>query len=104
MSLIHDTGILVGLLSVSAFLAQPRAASARSDDGAPPQFSAFACYQMVQDAGRPIAWARWAKGLPLEKARSAKFRDGTPVWAANLVKEWIADAYQWRASDEQVRQ
>ena len=104
MSLIHDTRILVGVLSVSAFLAQPRAASARSDDGAPPQFSTVACYQMVQDAGRPIAWARWEKGLPLEKAQSAKFRDGTPVWAANLVQEWIVDAYQWRASDEQVRQ
>jgi len=104
MCLIRNTGIFLGLLLVSAFLAQPRAASARSDDGAPPQFNAVACYQLVQHAGRPIAWARWEKGLSLERTRSAKFRDGTPVWAANLVQEWIVDAYQWRASDEQVRQ
>jgi len=103
-SLIPNTGILLGLLLLSSFLAQPRAASARGDDGAPPEFNAGACYQLVQDAGRLIASARWEKGLSLEKTRSAKFRDVNPVWGNSLVQDWIADAYQWRASDEQVRQ
>jgi hypothetical protein len=104
MSLIRNTGILLGLLLLSALLAQPRAASAHRHDDVPPEFNAVACYQLVQDSARPIAWARWEKGFSLEKTRSAKFRADTPVWAINLVQEWIADAYQWRASDEQVRQ
>jgi hypothetical protein len=104
MSLIRTTEILLGLLVLSAFLAQPRAASARSGDGAQPAFDAVACYRLVQDAGRPIAWARWEKGLSLEKTRSAKFRADTPLWAVDLVQQWIADAYQWRASDDQIRQ
>jgi len=42
MSLIRNTEILLGLLVLCVFLTQPRAASAHSDDGAPPQFNAVA--------------------------------------------------------------
>jgi hypothetical protein len=101
---IRNTWILLGLL-FSVFVAlPPRAASARGHDGAPREFNAAACYQLVEDAGRPIAWARWEKGFSLEKTRSPKFHDDTPLWMIRLVQEWIADAYQWRASDEQIRQ
>jgi hypothetical protein len=67
-------------------------------------FSPVACYQLVQDAGRMIAWARWEQGLSLEKARSSGFRAGTPDWMVDLVQTWISDAYQWRATDEQIRE
>jgi len=40
----------------------------------------------------------------VEKTRSAELHDGTPVWASRLVREWIADAYEWHASNEQIRQ
>ena len=101
---IRNTAVLLGVL-LCIFAAQlPRIATARGHDGTPPEFNAVACYQLVQDAGRPIAWARWEKGLSVEKTRSAKFRDDAPVWAIHLVQEWIADAYQWHASNEQIRQ
>jgi hypothetical protein len=70
----------------------------------PPDYTAAACYGLVQNAGRAIAWARWEKGLSLEKTRSAPFRASTPGWGIDLVKGWIDDAYQWRATDQQIRQ
>jgi len=101
---IRDAVLLFGLLLLTIGVQLPRAASAHGYNGASPQFSAAACQQLVQDAGRPIAWARWEKGLSLEKTRSAKLRDSMPGWVGQLVQEWIADAYQWRANDEQIRQ
>jgi hypothetical protein len=66
--------------------------------------TAIACYELVQDAGRMIAWARWEQGFSLEKTRSAPFPPNTPPWMVALVQEWITDAYQWQATDEQVLQ
>jgi hypothetical protein len=66
------------------------------------QFTTAACYDLVQDAGRMIAWARWERHFSVEKTRSAGFRDNTPQWVIELVQDWIADAYQWRATDQQV--
>ena len=68
----------------------------------PRQFSTVACYELVQDAGRMIAWARWERQFPLEKTLSGRFPDDTPAWAVDLVGGWITDAYQWRVTDEQV--
>ena len=82
----------------------PPVAFAHENERPPSEYSAAACYGLVQDAGRGIAWARWEKGLSLEKTRSTPFRADTPTWVIDLVQGWIADAYQWRATDEQVRQ
>jgi hypothetical protein len=101
---IRNTGILLGLL-LSVFMAQaPRAEAANSQEGAPPEFNAAACYRLVQDAGRQIAWARWEQRFPVDKIRSAVLRDGTPSWATDLVKYWITDAYEWEPSDQQIQQ
>jgi len=62
------------------------------------------CYELVQDAGRMIAWARWEQGFSLEKTRSAPFPANTPPWMIALVQDWITDAYQWQATDEQILQ
>src|SRR5262245_21185552 len=43
-------------------------------------FSPVVCYELVQDAGRMIAWARWEGGLSLEQTRSAPFPPNTPPW------------------------
>jgi hypothetical protein len=40
----------------------------------------------------------------MEKTRSAVLRDDTPSWAVDLENEWIGDAYEWRASTEQIQQ
>ena len=87
----NTAAVLLGVL-LCVFAAQsPRVASARGHDGTPPEFNAVACYQLVQDAGRPIAWARWEKGLSVEKTglqssattrpygRSTWFRNGSPT-------------------------
>jgi hypothetical protein len=70
----------------------------------PPEYSAPACYSLVEGAGRAIAWARWEKHLSREKTRSAPFRPNTPAWVIDLVKGWIDAAYEWRATDQQIRQ
>lgn len=79
-------------------------AFAHMNEPPPPDYTAAACYGLVQNAGRAIAWARWEKGLSLEKTRSAPFRASTPGWVIDLVNGWIDDAYQWRATDQQIRQ
>ena len=66
--------------------------------------TSLACYELVQDAGRMIAWARWEQGFSLEKTRAAPFPPNTPPWMVALVQEWITDAYQWQATDEQILQ
>ena len=67
-------------------------------------FTRGMCYELVQDAGRMIAWARWERGFSLEQARSAPFPSDTPPWMLTLVQDWITDAYQWQVTDEQVLQ
>jgi hypothetical protein len=62
------------------------------------------CHELVQDAGRMVAWARWEQGFSLEKTRSAPFPPNTPPWMVALVQDWITDAYQWQATDEQILQ
>jgi len=61
-----------------------------------------ACKQLVWDAGRMVAWARWDKGLPLERTRSVSFPPDTPAWMVAQVQNWITDAYQWQPTDDQV--
>jgi len=82
----------------------PRPAAAHGQESPTPEFNAVACYQLVQDTGRRIAWARWEQRFPAEKIRSAVLRDSTPTWAVELVKEWVTDAYEWHPSDQQVQQ
>jgi hypothetical protein len=97
-------GIALVLLLGATFTEFPRAAFAHGYEPPPAEFSAVACYGLVDAAGRSIAWARWEKHLSLEKTRSAPFRANTPLWAIELVNGWIEDAYQWRATDTQIRQ
>jgi hypothetical protein len=51
-----------------------------------------------------IAWARWEGRLSRADVQSAKIREGTPPWIVELVQLWIVDAYEWRATDDQVFQ
>jgi hypothetical protein len=70
----------------------------------PYRFTSGACKQLVQDAGRMIAWARWEQGYSLEKTRAAQFPAETPVWMIDLVQAWITDAYEWQVTDDQILQ
>jgi hypothetical protein len=70
----------------------------------PPTYTAPACRSLVLDTGRMIAWARWEKRYPLEKVRFDPYQDGTPSWVIQLVERWVVDAYEWKATDEQVLQ
>jgi hypothetical protein len=92
------------LLFYFVMMAPARADPLRQDDQAHYQFSPTVCYELVQDAGRMIAWARWEQGFSLEKTRSAPFPANTPPWMIALVQDWITDAYQWQATDEQILQ
>jgi len=89
--------LLMYFLTLSPAKADPL----RTDGRTPHQFTTLGCYQLVQDAGRMIAWARWEQGFTLEKTRSAQFPANTPAWMTDLVQEWITDAYQWQATDDQ---
>jgi hypothetical protein len=80
------------------------AAAEEPNDGAAPQvFDAASCYQLVSETGLKIAWARWEVGAP-EANVVARFDDETPEWIVDLTQRWIADAYHWQATEEQVRQ
>jgi hypothetical protein len=72
--------------------------------GTPESFNRIACYDLVQNEGRMIAWARWEQGYPMEKTQSGKFAAGTPEWMVSLVQRWINDAYSWQVTDEQIYQ
>ena len=76
---------------------------ARSHDGTPPPEFNAVCYQLVQEAG-PDRLGTLGERFHGGKNRSAKFRDDTPGMGGRPGAGWIADAYQWRASDEQIRQ
>jgi len=98
---------LVWLLAVVFYvLVQPsaQAGSGISHGKLPEEFSPVVCYQLVHQTGRMIAWARWEEGFSLEKTRTGEFREGTPMWVVELIQGWISDAYEWRATDDQVRQ
>jgi len=99
-----NAGITLVFLLGASFTQFPRAAFAHEYQPPPAEFSTVACYGLVEAAGRSIAWARWEKHLSLEKTRSAPFRAHTPAWVIDLVQGWIDDAYQWRATEEQIRQ
>jgi hypothetical protein len=86
----------------AALAVQPEAA--RAQDRLPQEFNPETCHQLVLEAGRMIAWARWQENYPLDKTLSGQFREGTPEWMIDLVEGWIVDAYQWQATDEQIRQ
>jgi hypothetical protein len=95
---------MLALLLGVWFAQWPRPALAQEYGPPPPEFSSTACYGLVEAAGRSIAWARWEQHLSLNQTRSAPFRPDTPAWVIDLVNGWIDDAYQWRATDQQIRQ
>jgi len=98
VALFWGTILVLWALAMQSVRADPEGGAT----GIPPQFSTVACYELVQDAGRRIAWARWERRFPVEKTRSGAFPGDTPAWAVDLVGEWITDAYQWQVTDEQV--
>jgi len=101
---IRNTAILLGLLLSPCTFQLARAAAERGQEAAPMEFSVAACYQLVRNAGRQIAWARWEREFPVERTRAAVLREATTEWTIELEQKWISDAYEWRASDEQIRQ
>ncbi len=94
---------VLALMSPAASIPMARAAPEASDDGVPQAFDTAACYQLVQDTGRIIAWARWELGASEDKV-VAQFEEGTPEWIVDLTDRWIADAYHWKVTDDQVQQ
>jgi hypothetical protein len=96
---------LIALMLIACLSATGGRARAQ-DDGAPPpeRVDRLACYAMVQDAGRWVAWARWEQLLPIEVTRSRRPSTGESQVRARLIDAWIDDAYRWRATDEQVRE
>ena len=97
-TVLHAIALLLLTLSMPIARAEPEEGAAL-----PPVFDTAACYQLVQETGRMIAWARWEVGAPEDKV-VAHFDDGTPEWIVDLTNRWIADAYHWEATDDQVRQ
>jgi hypothetical protein len=81
-----------------------QAGSGQGHGRTPETFNLVACYQLVQREGRMIAWARWEERFSEAKIRTGQFSEGTPAWIVELVQAWIADAYAWQATDEQVLQ
>jgi hypothetical protein len=94
---------ILALVFLAALMPMARAAPEERDDGTPEVLDAAACYQLVQDTGRMIAWARWELGAP-ESNVVVRFEDDTPEWIVDLTNRWIADAYHWEATDDQIRQ
>ena len=94
---------VIALTSLAVLMPMACAAPEEGDDGTPQVFDTAACYQLVQDTGRMIAWARWELGTP-ENNVVARFEDGTPEWMVDLTNRWIEDAYHWEVTNDQVRQ
>ena len=94
---------LLALLTCVGLMPCAGAAPAAADSMAPPVFDTGACYQLVNDTGRKIAWARWQLGAPEDNV-VVRFDDDTPEWIVDLTRRWIEDAYHWRATDDQERQ
>jgi hypothetical protein len=95
-------GVLAFIL-FAVLMPLARAVPNGSDDGMPRVFGTAACYQLVQGTGRMIAWVRWEVGAS-EDSVVAKFEEDTPAWIIDLTNRWIADAYHWEVTDDQVRQ
>ena len=90
----------------SMLLAAPLATAFAAPDrcaGLPQEFDAAACQQLVLDAGRMIAWVRWELGAP-EQSVVMQFEEQTPDWIIALTDRWMADAYHWEPTDDQVRE
>ena len=98
-----STPSLLAILLTTVLIADAGAASETRDEVAPPVFDAAACYQLVNDTGRKIAWARWELGAPEDNV-VVRFDDDTPEWIVDLTQRWIEDAYHWQVTEEQVRQ
>jgi hypothetical protein len=99
----HGACAAVALLTFVALMPVAGAAPGTSDQMEPPVvFDAAACYQLVNETGRKIAWARWEARAP-ESNVVARFDDDTPEWIVELTQRWIEDAYHWQASDDQPR-
>lgn len=98
-----SAAFLFAILSSTVLVPDAGAASEARDEAAPPVFDAAACYQLVSDTGRKIAWARWEIGAPEDNV-VVRFDDDTPEWIVDLTQRWIEDAYHWQATDDQVRQ
>jgi hypothetical protein len=80
-----------------------RRASLESSTGpVPEEFTRPACYQLARREGRMIAWARWEEGYSLERTQAGSFAAGTPYWMVRIVETWIADAYSWQVTNEQI--
>lgn len=94
---------VLALISLAASIPMARAALEPSGDGVPQVFDTLACYQLVQDTGRMIAWARWEVGASEDRV-VVQFEEHTPEWIVDLTNRWIADAYHWEVTDDQVRQ
>jgi len=94
---------LVACATAGLLASAPAAADPRNPYELPEKFDRTVCYWIAQQLGRTIAWARWEQNYPEAKTRAAGFGQGTPPWVLEVVNEWIADAYAWRATDEQVQ-
>ncbi len=94
---------IVALTLLAVLMPMARADSDESGADLPQLFDTAACYQLVQDTGRMIAWARWELGAP-ENAVVVRFQEDTPVWIVDLTNRWVEDAYHWEITDDQVRQ
>jgi hypothetical protein len=97
------------LLAAFALIASLSAAGgpARAQDAglqSPARVDRRACYRMVQEAGRWVAWARWEEHLPIDVARSRSPSNSEPEPQARLVDAWIDDAYRWHVTDAQVQE
>jgi hypothetical protein len=99
------TASLWGSLALCCSLLAPAAfADPEGPRDTPAEFTRMACYDLVQHEGRMIAWGRWEQGFSQERMRSAPFAPNTPEWMVSMVQRWIADAYSWQVTDEQVYQ
>jgi hypothetical protein len=95
-------GVIV-LTLLAVLMPMARADSGQSGADLPELFDTAACYQLVQDTGRMIAWARWELGAP-ESAVLVRFQEDTPAWIVDLTNRWVEDAYHWEITDDQVKQ
>jgi hypothetical protein len=99
------TASLWGSVALCCSLLAPAAfADPEGPRDTPAQFTRMACYDLVQHEGRMIAWGRWEQGFSQERMRSAPFAPDTPQWMVSMVQRWIADAYSWQVTDEQIYQ
>lgn len=94
--------VLFLCLASLALACTVHAEPARATKRTPEAFDRLACYRMVQHEGRMIAWARWEQRFSEEKTRTGRFAQGTPLWMMEVIDDWIADAYAWRVTNEQV--